>query len=337
MTSRSSLALIAVLILALLVPAAVTARSPIAVGLTSGDANLISAVDAATRRFGRKPALWSLLVAWGSRDGQVECPPDRGRCAFPTAMAGALRDRGIMPLIWWRPMGLTTADMGKYARYQLIIEGRHDAYIRQWAKDAKAFGSPVIVRFAHEMNGTWFPWGIDRFDNTPARFVAAWRHIWTIVREEVGATNVRFLWSTIREKCDGCVKVPFEDFYPGNEYVDYVGMSAYNWVEPTWKTLPEIVAPTLAGIERATGDAGKPFILAEVASHYLGGSKGAWIRDGFQQVYTRWPEVVAIVYTDVDMRKQGHPDWRLRLPLSGAAENAFKAVIRLDEFRGRLR
>ena len=33
-------------------------------------------------------------------------------------------------------------------------------------------GVPVIVRFAHEMNGSWYPWG-----QQPTEYVAAFRRV----------------------------------------------------------------------------------------------------------------------------------------------------------------
>ena len=67
-----------------------------------------------------------------------------------------------------------------------------------WRENAKAIRRqrwPVVLRFAHEMNGHWYPWGAHRTD--PADFVAAWRHIHDVFRT-VGATNVIWTWTPAR-------------------------------------------------------------------------------------------------------------------------------------------
>ncbi len=86
-------------------------------------------------------------------------------------MAKALKARKITPFIWWQPTDPANPAAGVYERHKNIMSGKHDAYIRSWAKAAKAHGGPVIVRMFHEMNSNWFPWGIDKqFDNSPTTF-----------------------------------------------------------------------------------------------------------------------------------------------------------------------
>ena len=97
---------------------------------------------------------------------QYRCFKGRGTCVFPGALARGLRDRGVTPLIYWQPTNPADPGAGRFERYRNIIAGKHDRYIREWARAAKAFGRPVIVRLAHEMNGTWFPWSLTNFDNT---------------------------------------------------------------------------------------------------------------------------------------------------------------------------
>ena len=40
-----------------------------------------------------------------------------------------------------------------------ITGGDFDGYFSKFATDVKAFGAPSAIRFAHEMNGGWYPWG----------------------------------------------------------------------------------------------------------------------------------------------------------------------------------
>jgi beta-mannanase len=83
------------------------------------------------------------------------------------------------------------------------------------------------------MNGDWFPWGIGVNGNTTDTFVKAWRHVVSVVRS-VGARNVKFLWSPYNTD-NGA----YRPFYPGNDWVDFVGATSLNWGESggrTWRT-----------------------------------------------------------------------------------------------------
>ena len=140
-------------------------------------------------------------------------------------MAKALKARKITPFIWWQPTDPANPAAGVYERHKNIISGKHDAYIRAGPGGQSARGGPVIVRMFHEMNSNWFPWGIDKqFDNSAATFNKAWRHVVGIFRQ-VGARNVKFLWSPYNSGQRGLPSV-----LPGQRVqVGSVGVTSLNW------------------------------------------------------------------------------------------------------------
>jgi mannan endo-1,4-beta-mannosidase len=290
----------------------------IALGVSMQADRSIAAVDAFTSQVGRAPALWSMWSNWGG--------PDR---AFPNAtFMGQLRHRGIVPVIVWQPANPADPQGGAF-RYSLIIKGKFDAYIRTWAKAAKAFGGRVILRFAHEMNGYWFPWGITRFNNTPARFIKAWRHIWTIIHTKVGAKNVKYLWSP-GSPCPRCT--PYSRIYPGNKYVDYVGFTAFNWgLSRGWKSMVQKFTPAMKQLAKVTR---KPVIAAETGTTDESGKKAAWIGNGYPTVYKTFHNLTAIIYFNLDMRFVQQPDWSLAHPPAALA--AYRAIAALPRFHGRI-
>jgi mannan endo-1,4-beta-mannosidase len=275
-----------------------------------------------TQRIGKAPALWTIASRWGQEATK----------AFPTARTQAVVDAGATPLIWWIPTNPSRPESSRYS-YANISKGKRDGYIRAWAQDAAAFGHTVIVRFAHEANGTWFPWCVGCFDNTLKNYKRAWRRVVRLVREE-GASNVRFLWSVAIHKCAGCN--PYKRFYPGDGVVDYVGFSAFNWGSfegRGWKSLVRAYARPMADLRAITS---KPVIVAETASHFKGGDKAKWIRAGYKAAYDRWPKLKAIVY--LDTKTSGgfvrHPDWRLVKPADGSAKDAYAEIAALERFQG---
>jgi hypothetical protein len=321
------LALIAAMLIVAGSSTAVAAKSrKVALGASSINDRSIAAVDAHTAAVGRAPALWSVWSDWGG--------PNQD---FPTSFMNDLKQRNIVPMVFWQPNDPRTEAQSDCAHWALdnIIQGDHDAYIRDWARAARNFGSRVIVRFAHEMNGYWFIWGYGRCDNTPAKFKAAWKHVWNIFKGPggEGATNVKFLWSPFG-------KSRLRKHFPGNAYVDYAGVTAFNWGPnggPTsrpWASMVSNFSTSMNAIAKVTT---KPVIAAEVGAAYLPNcaacDKTAWLRQGYPAVYAKWKKVKAIVFFDINMKPVANqPDWRLDSPSSTLA--AYRNVVADPRFQG---
>ena len=123
-----------------------------------------------------------------------------------------------------------------------ITQGQYDGYWRSYADKVKTFGRPVILSFDHEMNGSWYPWGYKH--ESPAAFVAAWRHIVTIFREQ-GADNVTWLWTV--NIVDGLSDVTDPaPWWPGSSYVNWVGIDGYYYSRST--LFPSLFGGTIAHI-----------------------------------------------------------------------------------------
>ena len=96
--------------------------------------------------------------------------------------------------------------------------------IRQRAEALRRFGGPIFLRFAHEMNGDWYPWDgyhNGKFDGA-ATYIAAWRHVHVHLR---GCERIeRACGSGARRR----TSVPdagwnsWRRYYPGDAYVDWV-------------------------------------------------------------------------------------------------------------------
>lgn len=325
MTTLSRTMFLAVLTAALMAGAAAPAAAAeparkIALGVsakeglspTSGDD--LAAVDAFANSVGRAPAIWSIWSDWGGANGP-----------FPsTTMLNGLRDRGVAPMIMWQPTGPGYED----GRYKLakINKGNHDAYITEWARDAKAWGGKILLRFAHEMNGYWFPWGIDQFNNTPEKFRQAWIHIWNIF-DSVGAKNVKFVWSPMKP-CNGCAS--YSSLYPGDRYVKFASFSAFNWGEPNkWKGMVKTFTGAMDALAQVTS---KKVVVGETASSRYGGDKADWILNGYPAVYDAFPKLKAIVYFNLDMRFVNQPNWLLTDP--AGALDAYRTTLSKAKFQG---
>ena len=192
---------------------------------------------AARDRVGRWPAIWSIWSDWG---GTSRYLPTNGLMAD-------LRSHGTVPLIIWQPVDSAVPRSGKYT-YKRIARGDYDWYIKRFARQVNAYHGRVLIRFAHEFDGDWFPWAVvgrNRLPgNSPDTFKKAWTRIWNIFRGEGKnrglARNARFIWSPLGCDCNQRMN----SLWPGGRYVDYLGLTAFNWagyhkvrwvsLDPSW-------------------------------------------------------------------------------------------------------
>jgi hypothetical protein len=190
-----------------------------------------------------------------------------------------------------------------------IAAGDYDGYLSSYADSVRDYAHPVVIGFGHEMNSTAYSWG---YGNVPPPvFIAAWRHIVTLFREQ-GAYNITWLWTI---EADHLGTGPIADWWPGAKYVTWVGIDGY-YYRPT-DTFATVFAPTINQVHAFTR---KPVLLSETA---VGPQAGqiAKIRNLFTGM--RQYDMLGLVWFDKD-QDQGiyHQDWRIEGNV--AAETAFK-------------
>jgi beta-mannanase len=236
---------------------------------------------------------------------------------FDARQARAVARRGSVPEISWEPWDATVGPRRAQPRYALgrIAEGRHDAYVRRFARAVARYGGPVRLRFAQEMNGRWYPWSESANGNRRGQFVRAWRHVHGLFAAE-GATNVTWIWAPVA----GGLR---REQYPGPAYVDVLGVSGFNgggllFRRQGWRSFPDAFGMTLDALHHLAP--GKPVALSEIASTERGGDKAQWIREMFAEIRRR-PYVRALVW--FNLRKEA--DWRI--DSSDAAREAFARGI----------
>lgn len=164
---------------------------------------------------------------------------------FAASFAQTAWDHDAYLLVQLQPGGVKLAS---------IAAGDSDAYLRSYAGDVAAFGHPVILSFGHEMNGTWYSWGYGRA--SPATFVAAWRHVVRVFRDE-GAANVTWLWTVNSIKGASSA---LRQWWPGAAWVNWVGIDGYYF--RATDTFGSVFGTTIADI-RAFSSA--PLLIAETA------------------------------------------------------------------------
>lgn len=93
---------------------------------------------------------------------------------------------------------------------------QEDSYLLQLADDLRSTGAKVFLRFASEMNGDWVGYHGD-----PKLYIEKWKLVTRVMRER--APNVAMVWCPYAMPLTNVM-----DYYPGDEYVDWVGVNLYN-------------------------------------------------------------------------------------------------------------
>lgn len=224
----------------------------------------------------------------------------------------AVARNGAVPMVSWEPWRKprrgVSAPNQRPGIVRQIARGRYDLYIRRWARDARAYGKPILMRLMHEMNGSWYPWSVRINGNSPAAFRMAWRRVHDIFRRE-GATNVGWVFS-VESFAGGAPtsRRALDHFYPGKRYVDWFGLSGFNWARGPGRRLSyERVFRRAYEVVKGYG---KPIILAETGTAAVDAkSAPSWIGDALRSTPRRFPRVKALVWYD-----SSHPqrDFTLR-------------------------
>jgi beta-mannanase len=207
-------------------------------------------------------------------------------------------EMGSTPLITWEPW-LTDFDREKHPGLKVITkrdargmtdvaDGAYDFYLKTWVEEVKKIDGQVMIRFGHEMNDPYrYPWGPQ--NNSAKAFIAAWKHVHNYFKAN-GVTNVIWIWSP--HPAYGW----FDAYYPGNAFVDYVGVGTLNygtvasWSQ--WWSFDDIFGkyyPALAKFK-------KPIMLTELGCLNVGGKRDAWFAQALHDLPKRYPAVKSVIF-----------------------------------------
>jgi hypothetical protein len=196
---------------------------------------------------------------------------------------------GSTPMISWR--GTHYAD---------ILNGSQDALIASDAAALIAYGKPLFLRYAWEMNGDWFDWGGPNNPEGAEGFVRAWRHVHDIFAAS-GATNVSWVWCVNWNDNPERPNNSANLYYPGDDYVDWIAVDGFSGAGESPEHLFGAFYQEYAGR--------KPLMIAETA--VTGSHPASWIEQ-----LDRWikahPQIRSLIWFDTDLETTGGKDnWRV--------------------------
>jgi hypothetical protein len=279
-----------------------------------------------------------------------------GEQSFPTRNLNVIWRHGSLPLVFWSPWDRPYTQNRGPDKFGLneIIAGKWDAYIDKWGDSARQFGQPMIVVFGVEMNGDWFPWsgwyyGADEWVGDapdvwegPEHFKKAYRYVVDRVRAR-GAANVKWMFHTNNYSYPLDTWNFAPAYYPGSDYVDWLGMSVYGqqFKDEANPDIPSLVDWPYK--ELCSLDPNKPIMIAEWATGDFpfsadvhGMLKPAWISQALDLFRTRYPRIKAAVYWHERWQNPDQTYSNLRVNSSVEALDAFRTGIAHPDWHGEL-
>lgn len=293
---------------------------------------------------------------------------------FPDfALLTGLAQRGVTPLVYLQMTGSgwPGAWTGNLAGWDPSVStwlnwtnGVYDWFLDEWSTSARQWaaslsgvtsqGNPVscelIVRLCQEMNANWFPWRTTdsgHTNNTPAKFIAAWKHIHDRVRIVNGASHVKLNycpWPTT-----GGSDTSITANYAGDAWCQYAGSDIYSSVFNASDTIaqcPSLRSALNSSYTELTGISALPIILGEAgitqanvvptpdvpfadadrAAWFTGsGWNGAGSAGGYPWVAANDPQLRNITYFDIGQWLFNNASWPLTIGAYAAQANTYTA------------
>jgi mannan endo-1,4-beta-mannosidase len=283
--------------------------------MTNGGPYDFTQLDRFTQAVGYRPSVYEFAQGWAVNQ-------------FDRSAIDNVAEHGMLPLISWEPWDYQLQSKiaslsGIQPAYSLshIINGDYDNYIRSWAEGVKSLPYTIAIRFAHEMNGNWYPWAVYTNGNSVGEYVKAWRHVHDIFTQ-IGAKNVIWVWSP---NITYTGSANLAELYPGNNYVDWIGLSGYYGTPGMiqYRSFNATFGQTIAQLRRFTN---KPIVITETGATNVNGMMERWIVQMFQQLPAQADIIGVIWFEGVSVI-----DWQVADNPAAAA--AFRAGLDSNLYR----
>ncbi len=279
---------------------------------------------------------------------------EEGGIRFPSEEVEIIHAQGKIPYI--RMMPRSRFEEGKpdpVYTMDKFLSGDFDMDLHKWAQKAKSYDFPLLVEFGTEMNGFWFPWngmwnGKDETDygnpgefDGPEKFKNVYRRIIEICKEEK-ADNITWFFHINGENDPVSDWNKMKNYYPGDEYIDWIGVSIYGALESSepWRSFEEVLSENWEEIS-SISPSGKPIAIAEwgVMENPSAGDKAQWISDALHSlteasVYAG--QIKALSYWNEAWENENERI-NLRIDSSPQSLNAYRQGIKAGNFTSKLR
>lgn len=212
---------------------------------------------------------------------------------FPDSHEQLLGQSRLLFLSWQARVSSTNQSL----RWIDIARGAYDQkFVTTAAQRVKAYGKTIFIAFDPEFDSG------PNTRGTPEEYVAAYRHIHDVFRQQ-GAMNVVWVWVSTGYTGAGNDQKILRG-YPGDRYVDWVGYDPYNFYrcnKTGWKTFETTVSGGYNWL-MSQGFGDKPFILSEYGTQFDSANvaRSAEWNSSIPQVLPRYPNLKGLIRFDAN-------------------------------------
>ena len=274
----------------------------------------------------------------------------KGGISYPKDKIHTIYNSGALPYVRFMPRS-NQEQFKAEKRFSLqnIIDGKFDKELHKWAKDAKADNIPLLADFAVEPNGNWFGWsgvfngggktdgyGDPNYPDGPERYKDAYRHIIDIFRSQ-GVKNITWFFHYNYQSFPNKEWNKAKYYYPGDEYIDWVGFSLYgaqtideDWDDLIFSTQLQKYSNDLKAINTK-----RPIALLEfgVTDSHPDGDKSAWLKDAFKTILNnKYVKFSAISIWHENWENEDGTISSLRLDSSKEVKSTFQKLLKNSRF-----
>ena len=144
-----------------------------------------------------------------------------------------------------------------------IADGSQDRYLRAFGAAIRGSGDAVMVSFAPEADGNWYPWGYGHAP--PSEFIAAFRHVHDVLTAAAPG-QVTWVWQMSTLQGKHTKPQVLASLWPGSRYVTLIGLDGYFYLPGT--TFATVFGTTITHIRMFTRT---PMLITETAAGPLAG------------------------------------------------------------------
>lgn len=263
---------------------------------------------------------------------------------FPWKAVEDISKMKKIPYIRILPRSQSQQNQGADPVYTMdnFLKGYFDEILEQWARMAKAADTQMILEFAPEMNGRWYPWnglwnggsektgyGDPNLADGPERFRDAYRRVVNIFKR-VGVQKVTWMFHVDAQPQPKEAWNSMSNYYPGDDYIDWIGVSVFGAQHPGdyWSSFPQILDS--AYNELTSISPLKPVAIVEFAVTEKPNdpnAKARWIQEALESIKKGWyPHVKAVNYWH-ERNWLPDPTFSFRIDSSMAALSAYRSGV----------
>ncbi|MBP9817323.1 beta-mannosidase [Candidatus Shapirobacteria bacterium] len=193
-----------------------------------------------------------------------------------------IRDSGKNILITLEPWPIFSSNSDSSQLFDDIRAGRYDEKVNLMCDNLAKYPD-VIIRWGHEMDmpSGRYTWS----GGNPQKYIESYKHFVDTCRKR--AEQVKYMWSPAGNK-------NLKEYYPGESYVDYVGLSIYYY--PDWqKDYGSTFFDLLSSKYELVKNYKKKIIIAELGVYGSEEMQKKWL-EGATKSFNRFPLLDGLVY-----------------------------------------